>query len=96
MNKLKEFLTWNRACIEGIEGLDRLAATGAKTLEEAWERADARDLVWAVAMAMAVAVAVAVDLAVVAMAMAMVTAVAVALAMALAMALATAMAITLE
>lgn len=32
-DKLKEFLTWNRAC---IEGLDRLAATGAKTLEEAW------------------------------------------------------------
>jgi hypothetical protein len=48
MNKLKEFLTWNRACIEGIEGLDRLAATGAATPEEAWIRADARGLVWAV------------------------------------------------
>ncbi|MFA7177746.1 MAG: hypothetical protein WC114_10895 [Smithellaceae bacterium] len=45
MNKLKEFLTRNHAC---SEVLDRLAATGAKTLEEAWARADARDLVWAV------------------------------------------------
>ena len=44
-DKLKEFLTRNHAC---AEGLDRLATTGAKTLEEAWERADARDLVWAV------------------------------------------------
>lgn len=44
-DKLKEFLTRHHAC---SEVLDRLAATGAKTLEEAWVRADARDLVWAV------------------------------------------------
>ena len=44
-DKLKEFLTRNHAC---SEVLDRLAATGAKTPDEAWERADARDLVWAV------------------------------------------------
>ena len=43
--ELKEFLTRNDAC---IEGLSRLAATGAKTPEEAFERADASDLVWAV------------------------------------------------
>ena len=45
MDKLTYFLTRHHAC---IEGLDRLATTGAKTLEEAWARADARDLVWAV------------------------------------------------
>jgi len=39
------FLTRNRVC---SDGLDRLAATGAKTPEEAFERADASDLVWAV------------------------------------------------
>ena len=44
-DKLMAFLTRNRAC---PEGLDRLAATGAKTPDEAWARADARDLVWAV------------------------------------------------
>jgi nucleoid-associated protein YgaU len=44
-DKLKEFLTRNHAC---AEGLDRLATTGAKTLEEAFERVDASDLVWAV------------------------------------------------
>ena len=44
-DKLKEFLTRNDAC---IEVLARLAATGAATPEEAWERADDRDLVWAV------------------------------------------------
>ena len=44
-DKLKEFLTRHRAC---AEGLDRLATTGAKTLEEAFERAAAGDLVWAV------------------------------------------------
>ena len=44
-DKLMAFLTRNRAC---HEGLDRLAATGAKTPDEAWARADARDLVWAV------------------------------------------------
>ena len=43
--ELKEFLTRNDAC---IEGLSRLAATGAATPEEAFERADDRDLVWAV------------------------------------------------
>ena len=45
MNKLTEFLDRNDAC---REGLSRLAATGAATPDEAWERADARDLVWAV------------------------------------------------
>ena len=45
MNKLTEFLTRNRAC---AEGLSRLAATGAATPEEAWIRADALDLIWAV------------------------------------------------
>ena len=44
-NKLTYFLTRHRAC---TEGLSRLAATGSATPEEAWERADARDLVWAV------------------------------------------------
>ena len=44
-DKLMAFLTRNRAC---HEGLDRLAATGAKTPDEAWARADAQDLVWAV------------------------------------------------
>ena len=43
--ELKEFLTRNDACIEVIA---RLAATGAATPEEAFERADDRDLVWAV------------------------------------------------
>jgi hypothetical protein len=43
--ELKNFLTRIYA---GPEVLDRLATTGAKTLEEAWARADARDLVWAV------------------------------------------------
>lgn len=45
MDKLMAFLTRNRVC---SDGLDRLAATGAKTPEEAFERADASDLVWAV------------------------------------------------
>ena len=45
MNKLTEFLDRNHAC---SEGLSRLAATGATTPEEAWIRADERDLVWAV------------------------------------------------
>ena len=44
-DKLTYFLTRHHAC---SEGLSRLAATGAKTLEEAWARAYARDLVWAV------------------------------------------------
>ena len=44
-DKLMAFLTRNRAC---HDGLDRLAATGAKTPDEAWARADARDLIWAV------------------------------------------------
>ena len=44
-DKLTEFLTRNDAC---IEVLSRLAATGAATPEEAFERADDRDLVWAV------------------------------------------------
>ena len=39
------FLTRNRACSEGVS---RLAATGAATPDEAFERADASDLVWAV------------------------------------------------
>ena len=43
--ELKNFLTRIYA---GPEVLDRLATTGAKTLEEAWARADARDLIWAV------------------------------------------------
>ena len=38
------FLTRNRACSEGVS---RLAATGAATPDEAFERADASDLVWA-------------------------------------------------
>ena len=45
MDKLTSFLTRHNAC---TEGLSRLAATGAATPEEAWARADARDLVWAV------------------------------------------------
>ena len=44
-DKLTDFLARNYAC---REGLDRLAATGATTPEEAFERADARDLIWAV------------------------------------------------
>ena len=44
-DKLTEFLTRHNACIEGVSRLD---ATGATTPEEAWERANARDLVWAV------------------------------------------------
>ncbi len=44
-DKLTYFLTRHHAC---REGLDRLATTGTKTLEEAFERADTRDLVWAV------------------------------------------------
>ena len=44
-DKLKEFLTRNGACIEVLARLD---ATGATTPEEAFERANARDLVWAV------------------------------------------------
>ena len=44
-DKLTSFLTRHHAC---TEGLSRLAATGAATPEEAWARADARDLVWAV------------------------------------------------
>ena len=43
--ELKNFLTRHHAC---SDVLDRLATTGAKTLEEAWARADARDLIWAV------------------------------------------------
>ena len=45
MYKLTSFLTRNHA---SREVLSRLAATGAKTPEEAWARANARDLVWAV------------------------------------------------
>ena len=44
-DKLKGFLTRHDAC---RDGLSRLAATGAATPEEAWARADASDLVWAV------------------------------------------------
>jgi hypothetical protein len=44
-DKLTSFLTRHHAC---IEVLARLAATGAATPEEAFERADDRDLVWAV------------------------------------------------
>jgi len=44
-DKLTSFLTRIYA---GPEVLERLAATGAATPEEAWARADARDLVWAV------------------------------------------------
>ena len=44
-DKLTSFLTRNHA---SREVLSRLAATGAKTPEEAWARANARDLVWAV------------------------------------------------
>ena len=44
-DKLTSFLTRNHACIEGVSRLD---ATGATTPEEAWERADASDLIWAV------------------------------------------------
>jgi hypothetical protein len=43
--ELNDFLTRHDAC---RDGLSRLAATGAATPEEAWTRADARDLVWAV------------------------------------------------
>ena len=45
MDKLTSFLTRHNACIEGVSRLD---ATGAETPEEAFERANARDLVWAV------------------------------------------------
>ena len=45
MDKLTSFLTRHNACIEGVS---RLAATGAATPEEAFERANDRDLVWAV------------------------------------------------
>ena len=44
-DKLTSFLTRHRAC---TEGLSRLAVTGSATPEEAWERADASDLIWAV------------------------------------------------
>jgi len=44
-DELTDFLLRNHAC---SEGLSRLAATGAATPEEAFERADDRDLVWAV------------------------------------------------
>ena len=44
-DKLTSFLTRNHA---SPEGLSRLAATGAATPEEAWARANARDLIWAV------------------------------------------------
>ena len=44
-DKLTSFLTRHHACIEGVSRLD---ATGAATPEEAFERADDRDLVWAV------------------------------------------------
>ena len=44
-HELTSFLTRHRAC---TEGLSRLAVTGSATPEEAWERADARDLIWAV------------------------------------------------
>ena len=44
-HELTSFLTRHRAC---TEGLSRLAVTGAATPEEAWERADASDLIWAV------------------------------------------------
>ena len=44
-DKLTSFLTRHNACIEGVSRLD---ATGATTPEEAWERADASDLIWAV------------------------------------------------
>ena len=44
-DKLTSFLTRHHAC---TEVLSRLAATGAATPEEAFERADDRDLVWAV------------------------------------------------
>ena len=44
-DKLTSFLTRNHA---SREVLSRLAATGAATPEEAFERADDRDLVWAV------------------------------------------------
>ena len=45
MRKLTEFLTRNDAC---REVLNRLAAMGANPPEDAWNRAAARDLVWAV------------------------------------------------
>ena len=45
MRKLTEFLTRNDAC---REVLNRLAAMGANPPEDAWDRAAARDLVWAV------------------------------------------------
>ena len=44
-DKLTSFLTRHNAC---IDVLARLAATGAATPEETFERADDRDLVWAV------------------------------------------------
>ena len=44
-DELTDFLLRNHAC---SEGLSRLAATGATTPEEAWIRADASDLIWAV------------------------------------------------
>ena len=44
-NKLTSFLTRHHAC---VDGLSRLAATGAATPDEAFERAAAGDLVWAV------------------------------------------------
>ena len=44
-HELTSFLTRHRAC---TEGLSRLAVTGSATPEEAWERADAIDLIWAV------------------------------------------------
>ena len=44
-HELTSFLTRHRAC---TEGLSRLAVTGSATPEEAWERADASDLIWAV------------------------------------------------
>ena len=44
-HELTSFLTRHRAC---TSGLSRLAVTGSATPEEAWERADASDLIWAV------------------------------------------------
>lgn len=44
-DKLKEFLTRNHAC---AEGLDRLATTGVETLEQAWKQASDEDLIWIV------------------------------------------------
>ena len=45
MTRLAKFLARNHA---SESGLARLAATGATTAEEAWERADDLDLIWAV------------------------------------------------